>query len=306
METRPRAAAELLRKPIFILGCNRSGTTLLFRNLGGHPKVWTQYEEAQQVFYQRFPIDAEDGDRVDRPPTAAEADGITRDLYEQAHNKELHRDRPLLRFVPRKLIQRPVARPFKIAPIRLVEKTPANSLRVPLLASLFPDARFILLVRRPEAVISSLMEGWKLWSGFEVEGRWHYTDWHYIVPPGWRQWTSRRLEEICAFQWVRTNEIALADLERYCADRYRIVRHENAIAEPERIYEMLRRFCDLPRSRSYLELVRRTDDRVFTHGGSRPRPEKWKTLHEAEVESVRPIFQPLWDHLCERNLPWLN
>ena len=30
----------MIEKPIFIIGCNRSGTTLLFRNLSEHPELW--------------------------------------------------------------------------------------------------------------------------------------------------------------------------------------------------------------------------------------------------------------------------
>ena len=300
------ASQQRFEKPIFVLGCNRSGTTLLFRNLGGHPDLWTYYEELPDVFYRWFPVDPELGDRVNRPPTQQEAEGIAGDLFRKAHNKELHRDIPVLRHLSRKLFQRPISRPFKSPPIRFVEKTPSNSLRVPLLAALFPDARFIYLIRRPEDVISSLMEGWKIWTNGRRGERWEFTEWreHYVRPPGWRQWRGRSLQEICAFQWVATNEIALKDLERHCPDRHMIVRHEAALADPAGVYDRLREFCDLAPSGSFRELVNRTDERIFTHGGSPPRPEKWKALHEDEVESVRPMFQGLRDQLYGSDSPW--
>lgn len=302
----PVDSTQLLEKPVFVLGCSRSGTTLLFRNLGGHPGLWTYYEELPNVFYRRYPVDPELGDRVNRPPTPEEAEGIRVDLFQKAHNKEIHRDVPVLRHLPRKLFQRPISRPFKSPPIRLIEKTPSNSLRIPLLASLFPDARFIFLIRRPEDVISSLMEGWKLWTGVGPDGRWQFEEWreHYVRPPGWQEWRTRTLQEICAFQWVRTNEIALEDLERHCPNRYMIVRHEAAVADPQGVYEKLRVFCNLPPSRSFAKLVGRTDERVFTHGGSPPRPEKWRMLHEDEVESVRPMFQGLRDRLYGSGVQW--
>ncbi|HUF76891.1 MAG TPA: hypothetical protein VMM35_11465, partial [Longimicrobiales bacterium] len=30
-----------IRAPVIVLGCNRSGTTLLFRNLSFHPPLWS-------------------------------------------------------------------------------------------------------------------------------------------------------------------------------------------------------------------------------------------------------------------------
>jgi hypothetical protein len=32
---------------------------------------------------------------------------------------------------------------------------------------------------------------------------------------------------------------------------------------------------------------------VFTTGGSKPRPEKWRTLHEKEIETVRHLITPV-------------
>jgi hypothetical protein len=44
-----------LRGPIFIIGCNRSGITLLFRNLSEHPDFWSLYVEAQPTLHAHFP-----------------------------------------------------------------------------------------------------------------------------------------------------------------------------------------------------------------------------------------------------------
>lgn len=284
---------KLIEKPILIIGCNRSGTTLLFRNLSEHPRTWTLYEEGQDIFYRCYPQHEELGDRVVASPSPEEAERIRRDFFRAAHNKELFKDTPLLKLLPRKLFQRPLSRLYKRAPLRLVEKTPANSLRVPLLAELFPSGRFIFLIRRPEEVISSLMQGWRRWSG--VTGEWSFTKWHYLAPPGWRQWTNRSLEEICAFQWIESVRIAWEDLNEHCGDRFMLVRHEDAVSEPRATYREILEFCELPASGHFDRQVNRSAERVFTHGGSKPRPEKWKDLHEAEIDAVRPMFQPLRD-----------
>lgn len=287
---------KLIDRPILIIGCNRSGTTLLFNNLSEHPEAWSLYEESQHIFYRHYPIHPELGDRLVAPPSDEVAADIIQSFFDTAHNKEKFCDHRVLGRIPRKLLQRPVGALYKRAPLRLVEKTPANCLRIPFLVELFPDAIFVFLVRRAEDVISSLMEGWKNWSGTGT-GVWRYGDWHYIVPPGWQDWTNRSLQEICAFQWVHANRTAWEDLNRYCAGKFAVVRHEDAVANPQETFERLREFCQLRTSPFFDQLVGRVEERVFTHGGSSPQVAKWKKLHYREVESVRPMFQPLMDEL---------
>ena len=77
-----------LPQPAFILGCNRSGTTLLFQNLSQHPRTWSLYIEAQDHFYRYYPLDDVVGDRLVAPPTPAIRDGLAAGLYRAAHNKE--------------------------------------------------------------------------------------------------------------------------------------------------------------------------------------------------------------------------
>lgn len=282
----------LLDRPIIVLGCNRSGTTLLFNNLSAHPGTWSLYIESQEIFYRHYPIQENTGDEVTTPPPDRVAEDIRAYFLEKSHNKEIFKDRSLLRLIPRKLLQRPAARLYKHPPLRLVEKTPANCFRIPLLTGLFPDARFLFLIRRGEDVVSSLMEGWKNWSGTGT-GAWTYTRWHYLVPPGWQAWRHRPLQEICAFQWVEANRAAWEGLNRLAQGRFMALRHEDLMADPPAAYRKILEFCGLRSSAWFDTVIGRIGRRVFTTGGSAPRPEKWRTLHEEEVESVRHILAPL-------------
>ena len=283
----PGKIVSMIQRPIFIIGCNRSGTTLLFRNLSEHPDLWSLYVEAQPIFHARFPIDPELGERVPGPVDPALAAGIREDLYRQAHNKEAFLDRFALGRIPPKLVQRPLNRLYKPDSIRLVEKTPANSLRIPFLVEAFPDARFIYMVRRGEAVVSSLMEGWKMWNRVPEGGTWTYSKWHYLVPPGWQEFVDRPLEEICAHQWIESNRLAREDLDRLAADRYLLVRHEDLIADPSTNYARILEFCELRDSEYFSTVIDRANEKKYTTGGSAPKKEKWRSLHAKEIERVR-------------------
>src|SRR3546814_20651431 len=45
--------------------------------------------------------------------------------------------------------------------VRMLEKTPKNALRIPLLHTVFPDARFIYLHRDPRQVLGSMLDRWQ-------------------------------------------------------------------------------------------------------------------------------------------------
>lgn len=289
---RGRASSNRLSRPIFIIGCNRSGTTLLFNNLSYHPLTWSLYVEAQDVFHRHYPVDPEKGELVNEPPTTAVAEAIRHELYARSHNKEFFKDTPLLSSTPRKLLQRPLGRLYKPYSIRLVEKTPANSLRIPLLHSMFPDAKFLFLVRRGEDVVSSLMEGWKNWSN-TVDNSWHYTKWHYLVPPRWQRFREKSLQEICAFQWAEATLTAWKDLNRLASRDFLLLKHEDLMAAPAEGYCRILEFCELPASRYLEKLLSAMPNRVYTTGGSSPRPQKWMQLHRAEIESVLHTIAPV-------------
>ncbi|WP_202951107.1 sulfotransferase [Synechococcus sp. PCC 7336] len=83
----------------------------------------------------------------------------------------------------------------------LEKKTPKNSLRIPFLQKIFPQARFVFLHRRPEANISSIVTAWR--SGRFVTYRnlphWQGLPWSLVLPPNWPQLNGASLAEIAAF-----------------------------------------------------------------------------------------------------------
>ena len=285
-----REERRLLVEPIFVIGCNRSGTTILFKTLSSHPSLWSHYTENRQDFLRTFPGEGPEGHLV-LEATPRQARKVERFLYRNAKNRELAIGFPLLEQLPRKLFQHHVTRLFKSSPLTVVDKTPSNCFRVTMLASAFPDARFVYIVRRGEAVVSSLMEGWKNWT--ETEGAWRYRNWHYLKPPGWMDYRDRSLEKICAFQFVASNLHAIRALEEVPEERHITVRHEDLVSRPMAEYTRLREFLALEPSTYWHGIVSDLKERVWTRGGSPPQPGKWRRLHGTEVERIRDRLAPI-------------
>ncbi len=169
----------------------------------------------------------------------------------------------------------------------MLEKTPKNALRVPFLAAVFPEARFIYLHRDPRQVLSSMMEAWA--SGrfrmYPNLPNWKGLPWSLLLVPGWQDLIGRPLHHIVAAQWHTTTHLLLDDLERVPADRWAVASYAALVADPE---PEIRRLC---------AAVSLDWDRALTgelplsrYTVSPPHPQKWQR-HAAEIESVVPLIR---------------
>jgi hypothetical protein len=158
----------------FIVGCARSGTSILGELIAAHPAVKYVFE-ATKVW-----------ESIGR-----RADGSHRLTADDASWRV------------RRRIRRQFARchgycePDAI----VVEKCPRNTLRIPFLHRVFPHARFIHIIRDGRDVACSLVPGL-------ASGRWQH-----LRPPGW-QAIEAQYEGVarCAMAWRSVVELAREDL----------------------------------------------------------------------------------------------
>ena len=169
-------------------------------------------------------------------------------------------------------------------PARMLEKTPKNSLRVPFLARVFPEAQFVFLYREPRQVLASMIEAWQ--SGrfrtYPNLPDWPGAPWSLLLTPGWRTLAGKPLHEIVAAQWQATTELLLDDLSALSADRVHVIRYDKLLADPqgeiERLCAAVGFVWDRPLDAN-LPLSRYTV--------SQPNPDKWRR-HESEINAVLP------------------
>jgi hypothetical protein len=135
------------------------------------------------------------------------------------------------------------ATPAEARSMPVVVTTPRNAFRLPLLASVFRNARVrvVHLTRNPAASVNGLRDGW-LHHGFftcdvgfdmSIEGHTWPRWWCYDMPPDWRAWTSASLVDVCAFQWRAAHTCAQAAAEAMSLQRY-AVRFEDVIGDSDR------------------------------------------------------------------------
>jgi len=110
----------------------------------------------------------------------------------------------------------------------LVVKKAQNSLRIPFIKKIFPDAKFVHIIRDGRDVTCSLMNSP---SGFF---------WSYIKPPGWKE-KKKELKGLlrCAWQWKTTIEIINNDKKNIPTSDFIELKYEELIENPEKTIKNL-------------------------------------------------------------------
>jgi hypothetical protein len=248
-------------RPVFVVGPPRSCSTLLFQTLSQSAHLWTIGDESHHLieqFPQLNPLDKAESNRL----TADLLSGNLAQAMKQAISAQL-RDRSGGRVLP-------------AGAVRLLEKTPKNSLRIPLLNALFPDALFIHLLRDPKENLSSIMDAWRsrrfvTYPTFgTVNG-----PWSLLLPPGWRDHVSSPLEVVAVFQWLAAHRHILDDLRELAPERRLTVNATELLQDPRAFVDKLFSFVGLP------------IDAQFAHYLSRPLPLSDHTLTPPEANKWR-------------------
>jgi hypothetical protein len=257
---RPDAPVRGSSDTLFILGPARSGTTLLYKALCLHPDVafisnWRSRFGGLPVLAtlnrltRRLPSQARrawfDGD------SNAYVYGSRRRLGDRLFPTPVEGEPVYTRAgVPRPGGPEPagvdpeVALPAAFNSIRtlgsgscVVSKRIANNLRIPLLHRIFPDARFVVLIRDGRAVADSLARvDW--WESNHV---W----WYGGTPAAW-QAEGGDPWEMCARNWVEEIRAIEEGLRTVPDAQVMRLRYEDLVASSTEAFERVASFVGLP------------------------------------------------------------
>jgi hypothetical protein len=259
-----------IREPVFIVGCPRSGTSVFGRILGNCPGflylmepryIWCSVDPRLNVW-------------------GAEAGGGV--LYWDQGDVRDRQARQLRQWFHLALTlsgQR-----------RLVEKLPLNVFRLRWLAAIFPDARFIHLVRHAREVALSLEEAVRHWFRPELgypSGYWE-SNWNYLM---FEDYAERQPELHHKLELVRTqnDNYARSLFVWLCSvwegrgtgqelgrERFLQLRYEDLIRSPETELGRVLAFLGEPTHQETLDHAR-----AVLHGRSVRKPDPRPEITEA-------------------------
>ena len=209
--------------PAFIIGCPRSGTSILGEAIAKHPRVAYLFEDAtvSRVIQEGRP---------DHRLGPGDATPELLESYRQAMREAAS----------------------GLEGDVLVEKNPRHVIRIPFLSAAFPGARFSHIIRDGRDVTASLMfrNRGPRWGHVEIPG------WREILEAHPEANHIR-----CAIQWRDTVRIAREDARDLPAGSYRELRYEDLLREPARIVSETLAFLGLelhPEVQAFLPKIQDT------------------------------------------------
>jgi hypothetical protein len=269
-------ACPVVERPVFIVGCSRAGTTVVYKTFSESKELGSLQRETHDFWAQMHPPSERNWDTHAIDPAKANSDERNR-----------------------------VAGYFYryTGQSRFVDKNNQNGLSIPYLRGLFPDAFFVYVKRSPGDNINSLMEGWRredefaTWSNelpVEVavdDGR--YRRWCFFLAEGWRDYVKSSLEEVCAFQYRAMNE-AILDAKKLIPERRWIeIAYDDILADPaaefERAFAATELTFDTPLKDHCASVLARPYNAF-----SEIRSDKWREQENAaRIERVLPGLRDL-------------
>jgi hypothetical protein len=254
--------ADAPERPIFVLGCPRSGTTLLLQALLQSPELrsvqseghilWDAYHHPRERGWDSDALGTED-------VSARERDYIYLAVRLWTRGR------------------------------RFVDKTPESCLRIPYLAALFPEAHYVFLRRRAADNVNSLIEGWRARPRFVKYRLPSGHPWSFVLVPGWRELVGTPLEEACARQYVACNEAVLDARGKIEPSRWHELSYEELVAAPSEVLRTVFERLDLPVPVEAEQVVRTPTRTALTA----PRPEKWREQNADAIERILPLVRPV-------------
>jgi len=258
-------------RPLFIVSAPRSGSSLLFENLSKFEEIWSIGQESHKIemdisYLHPKAHDYKSNRLTDAPLEVATA--VRHWFAERLQNRNKNRYTQ---------IENP---PKKI---RFLEKTPKNSLRIPFLKKVFPQARFIFLYRDPLENISSLLEFWRsnYYLTYKEMPRWPHKEWYALLPPNWESLKNSPLAEIATYQWRMANQTILNDLSELPKNEACFVTYKDLIEQPRKTFQRLSLFAELEWNDEINQLFSQPLS-LSTMVISPPVTNKWRK-HEVEI-----------------------
>lgn len=272
-----------LKPPIFLIGNVRSGTTMFHHIFNLHDDVESWFEP-RTIWVYGAP--SRRHDRFTSEDATEKVKRYTRKRFLQYQRTHGNR--------------------------RVMEKTPSNVLRVPYVEAIFPESKFLYIIREPFANLSSAELRWqfrsnwhRLWERFKecpktqvpyhmsrifIDRYRHYilrkkyfSMWGIRYPGIYNDLKQMTIEEVIAKQWVAGSIQAETDLAAIDPAKIMRIRYEDFVLNPVEEYQRIVDHFDL----SITDAIKKQVAEMVDPS----RQSKWKRLDNEVLKRCMPILK---------------
>jgi len=252
-----------IRKPIFILGSGRSGTTIIYKTLCLHPDLcWFSNivnghpDHPELAFLNRLIEAPLIGPKIKHaivttasPCLIGPSEGESLYDYCGFHDSQKMTKRRFSKLIENKFKHIISVQLYATGKYRFINKRTANTQRLEIIHAMFPDAYFVHVVRDGRAVVNSLL----------------HVPWWNTLPIWWlngktpNDWISQGKNpvKLCALHW-KYNVQEIVRHKKMFGKRYLEIRYEDFVNDVQGTVGTIMTFCQLPCSASYMHALRRT------------------------------------------------
>ncbi len=285
-------------RPIFIVGCGRSGTTILYRLLCGHPVLaWFSNYSEKWPMYPQFALLSSlykvDPLRRRRPkglPVPTEGHNLwdyCKPVLDSPSDPPLMEEDVTLQDAAqiKKMIM--LHMHYQRKP-RFINKNTRNTRRIRFLHEIFKDALFIHIIRNPQATVASFLnvDFWpdlKIWS-------------HDKITPN--EWAAQGGDpvELAARLWVAEVQRALNDKAVLPQDQYLEIHYEDLMENSKDILSAVLAFSGLEWNNQF--------DKFFNTFSLKNMNHKFKTeFNQHQLNTIESVVAPLAESLGYMSSP---
>jgi omega-hydroxy-beta-dihydromenaquinone-9 sulfotransferase len=299
-----------IEKPIFIIGCHRSGTTILYDTMAQHPDL--AYFTNGSAFLPNIPVLShkigemfglnqvelerfiEDGINYSSS-TPSEGIRIWENYLPTHPGFNHHLDESYENLEMEAYLTSTIQKHLKMFNRkRFLNKNPDNSLRMRYIKKLFPDAYFVHIVRDGRAVGSSLIRTRQKAVDFFGPDHPHVN--HY-ANKGWSDrvndndlnWGDAKAKTV-GIIWSEFLKIINEDQQFIDPDHFMEMRFEDFVENPLGYYEKIMNFCGLDWSES-VQAIFEVEAKKISMGG---RNASWqKAFTPEELTELNQVIEPM-------------
>ena len=263
-----------LLKPVFVIGCSRSGTTAVYKTLSASRYLGSLQKETHEMWERLHPI--ADKNYTSHALESEDAGESDRNVIDQYFYSRLGRK-------------------------RIVDKANQNCFRIPYLLKLYPDAFFVWVKRNGPDNINSLIHGW---GRPEEYGEWakdlpvrvrvekgRFSTWCFFLFQGWRDFIEADIEEVCANQWIEANQSVIRSRSLVPEAQWLELKYEDILKDAENTFRPVFQKLGIPFDNEMKLFCSGLVQNPY-NAFSPPRLDKWKEENPERIKRILGKIEP--------------